>query len=74
MYLIIKRKGRNESSFEKILNTQGFEKWIQINHQVKSTLNSKTSIKNHKTNTVHVKYNTITVNEFYCSMTLISNL
>lgn len=31
-------------------NTQGFEKWIQINHQVKSTLNSKTSIKNHKTN------------------------
>ena len=50
MYLIIKRKGRNESSFEKKLNTQGFEKWIQINHQVKSTLNSKTSIKNHKTN------------------------
>ena len=51
MYLIIKRKGRNESFFEKHLNTQGFEKWIQINHQVKSTLNSKTSIKkNHQKN------------------------
>ena len=34
--------------------------WIQINHQIKSTLNSRKSIK--KTpNIVHTKYNTFTV-------------